>query len=61
VKSGQELKQGGNVEAGADAEAMEEHCSLVCSSWRTQPAFFFLFFSFPSFFFFLVHLFACLF
>ena len=39
-KSGQELKQGRNLEAGADAEAMEECCLLVCSSWLVQPAFF---------------------
>ena len=32
-KSGQELKQGRNPEAGADAEAMEGYCLLACSSW----------------------------
>jgi hypothetical protein len=29
-KSGQELKQGRNLEAGADAEAMKEYCLLAC-------------------------------
>jgi hypothetical protein len=38
-KSGQELKQGRNLETGADAEAMEECCFLACSSWLTQSAF----------------------
>jgi hypothetical protein len=31
-KSGQELKQVKNLEAGADAEAMEECCLLACFS-----------------------------
>ena len=31
-KSGQELKQGWNLEAGADAETMEECCLLACLS-----------------------------
>lgn len=37
-KSGQELKQDRNLEAGADAEAMEGGCLLVCSACfhRTQ-------------------------
>jgi hypothetical protein len=38
-KSRQELKQGRNLKAGADAEAMEECCLLACSSslsYRTQ-------------------------
>ncbi|EDL77409.1 rCG25260 [Rattus norvegicus] len=30
-KSGQELKQGRNLEAGADAETMEGCCLLACS------------------------------
>jgi hypothetical protein len=30
-KSGQKLKQGRNLEAGADAETMEEGCLLACS------------------------------
>ena len=30
-KSGQELTQGRSLEAGADAEAMEGGCLLVCS------------------------------
>jgi hypothetical protein len=29
-KSGQALKQGRNLEAGAEAEAMEQCCSLAC-------------------------------
>jgi hypothetical protein len=29
-KSGWELKLGRNLEAGADAEAMEGYCSLAC-------------------------------
>jgi hypothetical protein len=37
-KSGQELKQYGNLEAGADAEAMEECCLLVFSSWLGLPS-----------------------
>ena len=32
MQSWQELKQGRNLEAGADAEAMEEYCFLACSS-----------------------------
>ena len=31
-KSGQELKQGRNLEAGADPEAMEGCCLLACSA-----------------------------
>ena len=31
-KSGQELTQGRNLEAGADADAMEGCCLLACSS-----------------------------
>ena len=38
-KPGQELKQSCNLEAGADAEVMEECCLLACSSWLAQPAF----------------------
>jgi len=38
-KSGQELKRGRNLEAGADAEALEEWCLLAISMWLTQPAF----------------------
>jgi hypothetical protein len=30
-KSGQELKQSRNLEAGADVEPMEGYCSLACS------------------------------
>ena len=39
-----ELKQGGRLEAGTEAETMEEHCSLLCSlgsysasSWDSLP------------------------
>lgn len=32
--------RGRNPEAGADTEAIEEHCSLACPSWLAQPAFF---------------------
>jgi hypothetical protein len=35
---GQELKHGKNLEAEADAEAMEVCCSLACSPWLAQPA-----------------------
>jgi hypothetical protein len=35
----QELKQGRNLETGADAEAMEECFLLACLSWLAQPAF----------------------
>ena len=34
----QELKQGRNLEAGADAEAIEECCLLAYSLWLAQPA-----------------------
>jgi hypothetical protein len=37
--SGQELKLGRNLEAGADAEAMEGCCLLACCSWLAQSAF----------------------
>jgi hypothetical protein len=40
-KLGQELTQGRNLEAGADAEAMERGCLLACLPWPAQPAFFF--------------------
>ena len=32
-KPGQEPKQGRNLEAGSDAEAVEECCLLTCSTW----------------------------
>ena len=32
ITSGQELKQGRNLKAGDDAEAMEGYCLLACSS-----------------------------
>lgn len=35
VKTG---TQGRNLEAGSDAESMEECCPLDCSPWLTQPA-----------------------
>ena len=38
-KSGLELTQGRNLEAGADAEAVEGCCLLACSSWLAQPPF----------------------
>jgi hypothetical protein len=38
-KSGQELKQGRNLEAGSDAKTMERYCLLACFSWLVQPAF----------------------
>ena len=38
-KSGQELKQGRNLEAGTDAEAVEECCFLAWSPWLAQPVF----------------------
>ena len=37
-KSGQELKQGRNLKAGADAEAMEGCCLLTCFTWLAPPA-----------------------
>ena len=36
---GQELKQGRNLEARADAEPMEGRCLLACFPWLAQPAF----------------------
>jgi hypothetical protein len=38
-KSGQALKQARNLEAGADAEAIEGCCLLACSPWLAQSAF----------------------
>ena len=38
-KSGQELTQGMNLEAGADAEVMDGCCLLVFFSWLAQHAF----------------------
>ena len=38
-KSEQELKQGRDLKAGADAEAMEGCCLLACSSLFSQSAF----------------------
>jgi hypothetical protein len=38
-KSRQELKQGRNPEAGAESEAMEGCCLLVCSPWLAQLSF----------------------
>ena len=35
----QEFKEAENLEAGADAEAMEECCLLACSPWLAHPAF----------------------
>jgi hypothetical protein len=39
-KSGQELKQGRNLEAETDSKAMEPGSLLACSPWLVQPAFF---------------------
>ena len=33
------IKQGRNLKAGADAEAMEGCCLLACLSWVAQSAF----------------------
>jgi hypothetical protein len=38
-KSGQEFKQGRNLQAGADAEATEQCYLLAYSLWLAQPAF----------------------
>jgi hypothetical protein len=38
-KSGLELTQGRNLEAGVDAEAMDECCLKACFPWLAQPAF----------------------
>jgi hypothetical protein len=38
-KSGQELRQGSKLDAGADAEAIMGCCFLACPSWLAQPAF----------------------
>ena len=38
MQSGQELKQGRHVAAGAAAEAVEGSCLLTRSSWLAQPA-----------------------
>jgi hypothetical protein len=38
-RSGKELIQGWNLEAEADAEAMEECCLLACSPQLAQPFF----------------------
>jgi hypothetical protein len=35
----QEEQSGQEPKAGTDAQAMEEHCSLTCSSLLVQPAF----------------------
>ena len=39
MESGEELKQGRNLEAGTDAEAMEGCGFLACSPWLAQPVF----------------------
>ena len=41
-KTGQKLKEGRNLEAGADVETMEGCCILACSSWLAQPVFLFV-------------------
>ena len=38
-KSQQELRQGRNLEAGNEAQAMEECCLVARFSWFAQPAF----------------------
>jgi hypothetical protein len=38
-KSGHELKQGWNLEARSDAEAMEGCFLLSCFTWLAHPAF----------------------
>jgi len=38
-KSGQELKQGRNLETGADTEVMEECCLLSCSPMACSACF----------------------
>ena len=38
-KSGQALKQGRNLKAGADAEDMEECCILACFTWLCSACF----------------------
>ena len=35
-KTGQELRQGRNLEAGADSEAMGQCCLLACFLWLSQ-------------------------
>jgi hypothetical protein len=48
--SGQELKQGRNLEVAADAEAMEGCCLVACSLWIAHSACFDMLCSFlPSF------------
>ena len=37
-KSGQELKQDRNLQAGTEVVAMEESCLLACSPWFSQLA-----------------------
>jgi hypothetical protein len=39
MKPGQELKQGRNLQAGADAEDMEECCILACFTWLFSACF----------------------
>jgi len=38
-KSGQELRQGRNLEGGVDVETMEGCCLLACFPWLAHPAF----------------------
>ena len=37
----EELKQVRNLEAGGDAEAMEDQCLRACPAWFAQPTFFY--------------------
>jgi hypothetical protein len=39
IIEGQRLTQGRDLEASAEAEAMEKYCLLACFSWLAQPAF----------------------
>jgi uncharacterized protein YpiB (UPF0302 family) len=36
---GQELEQGRDLKAEADAKATKKHCLLACSSWLAQSGF----------------------
>jgi hypothetical protein len=38
-QSGQKLKKYRDLQADTDAEAIEKHCLLSCSSWLSQSAF----------------------
>jgi hypothetical protein len=40
LQSTMEESRGRNLEAGTEAETIEEHCLLACFSWLAQPALF---------------------